>query len=222
MTAFPFAIVGFDLDGTLLDTSGDLTAAVNHTLALAGRPPLSREEVISHIGGGTKLMLQQGLAQSGGVDTDAFKGLYRELLRYYETNIAVHTRPYPGMIDMLDALDERGVIYAIVTNKFEGLARKLLSELGFLERFCTVLGADTLGVANAKPSPAPIHEMIARCGGGRAVFIGDSAFDIEAARAAGVTSVAVSFGFLHGPVEMLNADHNIDNFSELVPLLAGL
>ncbi|MFX5747712.1 HAD-IA family hydrolase, partial [Acinetobacter baumannii] len=80
------------------------------------------------------------------------------------------------------------------------LAVKALSELGLADRFFTIIGGDTLGTANAKPSPAPIHAMIARGGGGRAAFVGDSIYDIQAAQNAGIPSVAVSFGFLLGPV----------------------
>jgi phosphoglycolate phosphatase len=222
MTDFPFAIVGFDLDGTLVDTSGDLVAATNHALALAERPLLTQDHIKPMIGDGAKHMLEQGLAGSGGYESDAFKPLYRALLNYYEANISVHSRPFPGVAEALDALAARGVKLAIVTNKFERLAIKLLGDLGLLERFETVIGGDTLGKQNAKPSPAPIHEMITRLGGGRAVFIGDSKYDIMAAKAANVPSVAVSFGFLLEPVEAMDADHIIDSYDELIPLLATI
>lgn len=222
MAKFPFMIVGFDLDGTLIDTSGDLTASVNHALALVNRPPLSEAQVRPMIGLGAKYMLEQGLAASGGLPADDFKPLYRALLTYYEAHVSVYSRPFPGLLAVLDNLDEIGVRYAVVTNKFENLARKLLDELNLSSRMAAILGADTLGIENAKPSPAPIHEMIKRCGGGRAAFVGDSIYDVIAAKGADVTSVAVSFGFLHQPVAELGADHIIDHFDELVPLLAEL
>lgn len=218
----PFDIVGFDLDGTLLDTSADLTAAVNHTLARAGKPPLTVDEVKPMIGGGAKLMLQHGLKAAGGIADDEFKPLYRELLRYYEANISCHTRLFPGGEAMLDELDAMGIRYGVVTNKFESLAVKLLGELGLLDRMVTVIGGDTLGPERAKPKADPIHELIARCGGGRAVFIGDSIYDTMAARAAGIPSIACSFGFLMHSLEEMNADAVIDHFDELIPQLHAM
>ena len=222
MEKIPFDIVGFDLDGTLLDTSGDLAAAVNHALAMAGRPPFTVEQVKPMVGGGAKMMLEKGLEASGGMPADEFKPLYRALLSYYEANIAVHTHPYPGLLSVLDQFDVWGVKYAIVTNKFESLASKALDELGLLDRMATVIGGDTLGAGNSKPSAAPIHEMISRCGGGRAVFIGDSIFDTMAARNAGIPCVACSFGFLMHSLDEMNADAAIDHYDELIGVLRGL
>ena len=222
MLDFPFDIIGFDLDGTLLDTSADLTAATNHALALAGRTPLTQGQVKPMIGLGAKHMLEQGLLATGGVPADEFKPLYRALLRHYEDNIAVHTRPFDGALAVLDQLDSLGVRYGVVSNKFESLATKVLCELDLLNRMAFVIGGDTLGKENAKPSGAPIFEMVKRCGGGRAAFIGDSIYDVMAAKNAGVPSVAVSFGFLHQPVEELGADMIIDHYDELIGMLQAL
>jgi phosphoglycolate phosphatase len=216
---FPFDIIGFDLDGTLVDTSGDLTAAVNHVLESVGRPLLSPETVKQYIGGGAKLMLQKGLEATGGIPDNDFKPLYRQMLAYYEANVSVHSRPFDGALAVLDALDDMGVRYAVVTNKFESLAVKLLTDLNLAQRMGCILGADSLGKENAKPSGAPIFEMIKRCGGGRAAYIGDSIYDMMAAKNASVPSVAVSFGFLHGPVEDMGADAVIDHFDGLLDCL---
>ena len=216
---FPFDIIGFDLDGTLVDTSGDLTAAVNHVLESEDRPLLSPETVKQYIGGGAKLMLQQGLEATGGIPDNDFKPLYRQMLAYYEANVSVHSRPFDGALAVLDKLDDMGVRYAVVTNKFESLAVKLLTDLNLAHRMGCILGADSLGKENAKPSGAPIFEMIKRCGGGRAAYIGDSIYDMMAAKNASVPSVAVSFGFLHGPVEDMDANAVIDHFDELLDCL---
>ena len=221
MTAFPFDIVGFDLDGTLFDTSGDIAAALNHALALAGRPVLSVEAVKPLIGLGSRNLLEQALELSGGSAADVAQ-LNAELLRYYEANIARTTAPFPGLLDAMAALDARGVKIAVVTNKIEARAAQLVGELGMTHRFATLIGGDTMGEGNAKPSALPIREMIRRCGGGRAAFVGDSIFDIIAAKNAGIPSVAVSFGFLMQPVEELGADAVIGHFDELVPALERL
>lgn len=220
MSDFPFRIVGFDLDGTLIDTAGDLTAAVNHALSLLDRAPLTEAEVRPMIGLGAKHMLEQGLLATGGVPEGAIERLYPELLRFYGAHITVHSRPFPGLIEALDRLDALGVRTAVATNKAEGLARQLLGELGLANRFVAIIGGDTLGVR--KPSPEPIRAMIGQSGGGPTAFLGDSIYDVMAAKAAGVTSIIVGFGFLDRPVEEFGADRVIDHFDELVPLLETL
>ncbi|KQN25796.1 phosphoglycolate phosphatase [Sphingomonas sp. Leaf33] len=222
MNQNPFAIVGFDLDGTLIDTSGDLAAAVNHALDIAGRAPLTREQVTSMIGGGAKHMLAQALEATGGCGAEEFRAYYKALLAYYGDHLSVYSRPFPGAIAALDALAARGVRLAVVTNKFERFATRLLSDLGLAERFACVIGGDTLGPGSAKPSPAPIHTMIDRLGGGRAAFVGDSIYDVQAAQAADVPAIAVSFGFLLGPVEAMGADAVIDDYAQLIPTLDAL
>ncbi len=227
-TRFPFQIVGFDLDGTLLDTSGDLAAAVNHALALAGRAPLGLEVIRPMIGGGARLMLQRGLEASGGSDEALLDKLFGALIAYYTANIDAHTEPFPGLLSALDVLASSGVRLGVVTNKREALAVKLLERLGMASRFDCIIGGDTMGPGRAKPHPAPIHEMIARCsmnagGGGIATaFVGDSHFDIEAAKNAGIRSVAVSFGFLDRAVELLGADAVIDHYDDLIAALSNL
>jgi phosphoglycolate phosphatase len=148
------------------------------------------------------------------------------MLSYYEANVSVHSRPFDGALDLLDRLDAMGVRYAVVTNKFESLAVKLLTDLNLAHRMGCILGADTLGKENAKPSGAPIFEMVKRCealgSGGRAAYIGDSIYDVMAAKNANVPSIAVSFGFLHGPVEDMGADAIIDHFDDLIPTLQNL
>lgn len=223
MTDLRFAIVGFDLDGTLLNTLDDLGAALNHALALAGRPLVPVERVSDLIGGGARKMLDRALAQTGGVPPEAeVAALHGELLAYYRAHIAVHSRLYPGGEAMLQGLARRGVKVAVVTNKLESLAVQLLDELGLSPRLATIIGGDTLGPGRAKPAPDLLHEMVARLGGGPAAFVGDTTFDTRAAAAAGLPCVAVRFGFNDVPVETMGASAVIDHFDELIPVLATL
>lgn len=220
MTAIRFATVGFDLDGTLLDTSRDLGVALNHALASIGRPAVPDAQVMNLIGGGSGLMLRRALALTGGEDGVDFDALRQVLLTHYEANIAVHTALYPGGAAMLDALDERGIKIAMVTNKPQHLAVKLLGELDLLDRFACVIGGG--GGYPLKPAPDALHAMVERSGGGAAAYVGDTTFDTGAARAAGLPCVAVSFGFNDKPVHELGAEAVIDHFDALIPMLATL
>jgi len=223
MTDFPFAIVGFDLDGTLLDTLGDLAAGVNHTIGLEGRAPIATEHVRHLVGGGSKKMLFRALEESGGaVSESRFEELSAILIEFYTANIAVHTRLYPGGAAMLDGLASRGVRLALVTNKLEHLAVELLGQLGLSERFYTIIGGDTLGPGRSKPQRDLLDLMIARGGPGRAAYVGDTTYDTRAAKAAGLPCVGVSFGFNDVPVDQMGASAVIDHFDELIPTLERL
>ena len=215
----PFQIVGFDLDGTLLDTSRDLGAAVNHALALIGRESVAHEAISGLIGGGARLMLQRALMLTGGAQDIDQDRLFAQLLGYYETHIADYTEPYPGAVAMLDKLAEAGIKLAVVTNKREPMARLPFDTLGLSARFTCIIGA---GRYSLKPAPDALLAMVRDCGGGRAAYVGDTTFDTRAAKAAGLTSVAVSFGFIDAPIAELGADAVIDHFDQLVPTLARL
>ncbi|MBH1991900.1 MAG: phosphoglycolate phosphatase [Sphingomonadaceae bacterium] len=217
--SIPFDIVGFDLDGTLIDTSGDLAAAVNYAIATIGRPAFPVASIHPFVGKGAKVMLQRALDASGGYDEAMLTKLLPVLLDYYEQNLAIHSVPYPGLLAAMDALTAAGVKLAICTNKAERFTIPLMHQIGLSDRFASIVGGDTVGVA--KPDPAPIHAMIERAGGGRAIFVGDTINDIAGARNAGIPNIAVSFGFLDGLVEDLEADAIIHHFDELAPLLAG-
>lgn len=222
MSDFPFAAVGFDLDGTLLETHRDLGAAVNHALALGGFDPVPADHASDLIGGGAKIMLARAVDQQGGLPEDKFRRLYKEMLGYYSENNAVHTRPYPHAVETLDALAERGVKMAVVTNKFESFARQILTTLDLADRFETIIGGDTMGKGRAKPEPDSVIEARARCGGGRLAFIGDSSYDVRAARAAQVPVVAAAYGYCDKPPHELGADAVIESLAGLISTLETL
>jgi phosphoglycolate phosphatase len=220
MTDFPFDVVAFDLDGTLADTAPDLTASLNHALGVLGRAAVPQESVRHMVGHGARALLEKGLAATGIMTPALVDEGFPIFLDYYERNIAVGTRPYPGVEAAMDALAAQGVRVAVCTNKLEGLARELIEALGWTNRFAAILGGDTLPVR--KPDPAPLLETIARSGGGRAAFVGDSITDTDTARAARIPCVAVSFGFSDRPPEQLGADILIDHFDALIPALERL
>lgn len=220
MTTNPFTTIGFDLDGTLLDTSRDLGAALNHALAQIGRAPVPDHAVSGLIGGGSRLMLGRALELTGGADGVDEEALYPTLLAYYEANIAVHTALYPGGAQMIDDLRAAGVRLALVTNKPHRLAEKLLDALGLTSRFDWIVGGGN-GYP-LKPAPDVLLAMGERLGGGPAAYVGDTTYDTRAAKAAGMPCIAVSFGFNDAPPSQLGATAVIDHFDELVPALSRL
>lgn len=227
MTKTPFDAIGFDLDGTLLDTFRDLGAAVNHALRLGRFEAVSVESSKDLIGGGAKIMLARAVEAQGGLPADEFKRLYKAMLAYYEAHNAVHTVPYPGVRETLAELAAQGVRMAVVTNKFESFARNVLTQLDLIGAFETVIGGDSMGKGAdgqflAKPHPAPVIAAHETTGKGRFVFIGDSTYDVRAARGAGVPVVAAAYGYCDRPPHDLGADAVIDSFGALIPALHGL
>lgn len=220
MGRIPFDIVIFDLDGTLADTAADLAAALNHVLGELGRASITIENVRRMVGNGVRALLRRGLDATGEVNEALIDRALPVFLEYYELHIADYSRPFDGVETALTALQANGVSLAICTNKPEGLTMDLLAALGWQGRFAGVVGGDTL--PQRKPDPAPVHEAIARAGGGRAAFVGDSITDTTAARAAGIPCVALTFGFSDRPANELGATALIDHYDQLLPTLERL
>jgi len=227
MSDFPFQVVGFDLDGTLLDTFRDLGEAVNHALKLGGFKAVPVDSSKDLIGGGAKIMLSRAVEAQGGLPADEFKALYKAMLGYYSEHNAVHSAPYPHAREVVAELTARGVRMAVVTNKFEEFARSILTQLDFIAPFETVIGGNTMGKGPAgtylaKPQPEPLIEAQKRCGGGSFAFVGDSTYDVKAARAAGFPVIGAAYGYCDMPPDELGADAVIDSLDGLIPALEGL
>ncbi len=216
MTEIAFDIVGFDLDGTLVDSSADLAAAVNHALGTIGLAPHGIEEIKRYVGKGTRIMLERAMKASGDFTPERLDALTPVLMEYYDANLVNHTRPYPGALHAIEVLRARGVKVAICTNKFERFTLPMLDRLNIAHLFDAVIGGDTVG--QAKPHPEPLQAMAERAGGGRCVFLGDTSNDIDGAKNAGMASIAVSFGFVDASAE-LGADAILHRFDDLVPML---
>ena len=213
----------FDLDGTLADTSADLIAAANGALAAAGLgTPLdpARDKSLAFAGG--RAMLREGLARLEAQDEAEVDRLYPRLLEIYAGKLAVHTRTYEGAEAALERLAADGWRLGICTNKPERLALLLIDELGLGRHFAALLGADSLPVR--KPDPRHLLETIARAGGvpERAVLIGDTASDREAARAAGVPCVLVGFGPDGAAVAALEPEALLAHYDDLPDVLDRL
>ena len=215
------ATIVFDLDGTLVDTAPDLTAAANHVFGLIGLAAISPAQLRPLIGHGSRAMIEEGLRLHGVATTpDEVTRLHDLFFPYYADNIAVLSRPFEGIPAALDALARAGARLAVCTNKMEGLSKSLLVQLGLDDRFAAIAGRDTFD--ECKPAPGHLTRTIAMAGGhpGRAVMVGDSQTDIATAAAAGIPSIGVTFGYTSVPVRELGPTAAIDHYDELMGALA--
>ena len=209
--------VVFDLDGTLADTSGDLLAAANACFRDMGAGDLLTLQTDTGVAlRGGRAMLRLGMERLGRAGDEAtIDRYYPVLLEAYAQAIDVHTVLYPGAMAAVECLSAEGYRVAICTNKPERLARILLERLGVLGAFQALTGADTLAVR--KPDPEHLRETVRRAGGdpARALMVGDTVTDHDAARAAGVPSVLVGFGPGGAAVAALKPEAVIAHYDEL-------
>ena len=220
------ATVVFDLDGTLVDTAPDLTAATNHALSPLGLKPLSVTALRPYIGHGSKAMIAAGLrlANISIGDQAELVRLHDRFLEFYAENAASASRPYDGIPELLEALSAAGARLAVCTNKIERLSKLLLRELALLDKFAAVAGRDTFAVC--KPEPGHLLGAIALAGGRkeRAVMVGDSEVDFATAEAAGIPVIGVTFGYTPRPVHELAREIAvaavIDHYREFPSALA--
>lgn len=210
----------FDLDGTLLDTAPDLHATLNHCLETAGRPIVTLDSVKHMVGQGARVLLERGMTATGGMpDTEYFEDLVTLFFSYYEQHLTDHCYPYDGLLALLPQLKAKNCELAICTNKPEAFALKIIKDLDLASYFPVITGGDSFEMR--KPHPGHVLKTLERMTlqTGPAVMIGDTHNDIDAANAAGITSIAVSFGYSDTPAIELGADFVIDHFDELSDVL---
>lgn len=213
----------FDLDGTLADTAPDLCHTMNVILDRHGRAPVPQDRVRHLVGGGARLLMERGFMETGAPAPEAqLDEAFHQFIGYYSDHIADHSVLWPGVRDNLERLAARGVPMAVCTNKLEGLARQALEALGISGFFPVVVGGDTLSVK--KPDPEHLFEALRQLGhpADAAIMVGDSSPDIDAALAAGLPSIALSFGYTRVPVEELGASVVIDHFDDFPAALKQL
>ncbi|MCV2893963.1 HAD-IA family hydrolase [Lentibacter sp. XHP0401] len=205
----------FDLDGTLADTSGDLLAAANACFRQMGEGDVLTPADAGVALRGGKFMLRAGLERLGRPDEAVIEAYYPVLLAAYGEALDTHTVFYDGALEAVEALKSDGFGVGICTNKPEGLAVELMHRLGALDRFASLVGADTLAVR--KPDPEPLFEAARRAGGApeRCLLVGDSDTDRNTARAAGVPSVLVTFGPSGEDMAALEPEALLHDFADL-------
>jgi phosphoglycolate phosphatase len=215
----PPRAVLFDLDGTLVDSAPDLCNAVNRVLADLGRPPVALSRLRQVVSKGGRAMLAVALPD---FDAEAREDLLVPFLAHYGEALANDSLVFEGVDALLAALDARGIAWGIVTNKPEGLARGVVEGFGWTTRCKVLVGGDTL--PQRKPDPAPILFACQQLGiaPADAIYVGDDLRDIEAARAAGMPSVAALWGYRepHEDPSQWGADHAFEGAAAL--LASGL
>ena len=205
----------FDLDGTLLNTIEDLGEAVNHALSLHGYPLHSLEEYRGMVGHGVRNLVMQALPKELQADESLIDTCLAQFKDYYTAHIDVHTRPYPGMVEVVQQLHAQGVKLAIASNKFQSGTETLIAEFFPGIPFVAVLG-NRPGYP-LKPDPEIVGEVLRQASASPAqtVMVGDSLTDMKTASNGGIRGIAVSWGYralepspayalVHSPSELLS------------------
>lgn len=213
--------VFFDLDGTLIDTAPDFHTVINAMLVEAGRAPLPYAAVRAQVSNGARAVVQTAFGEAPG--DSGFDARLNAFLDRYVAHLTVGTQLFPGMAALLDQLDARGVPWGIVTNKPARFTEPLLAGLGLAARVGPVLCPDH--VQARKPDPEGLLKAAAAVGVAPAqcVYVGDHERDIAAGRNAGMTTVAVLFGYLDADEDPYRwrADYYVADAGELGRLLLG-
>ena len=213
----------FDLDGTLVDTAPDLTAALNKVLDDAGHRSVPLSEVTHLVGDGARALVERGFDMVGApLAGVALEAQIESFIAYYGAHLADESRPYEGVEETLQALHDEGARLGVCTNKRAHFSQRLLDEIGLARYFAAIAGGDSLPVK--KPDPRHVLAAIEWAGGQPecAVMVGDSLKDMEAARGAGVACVAVAYGYGANAATLAAADAVIATFAELPGVLARL
>lgn len=209
-------IVLFDLDGTLVHSLPDIAAAVDATLVALDLPPAGEAQVALWVGRGVKVLLASALEQATGAPPPL--ELQAVALAVFEPAYSAcccqHTYAYPGVVEGLAGCHALGLRLGVVTNKPLAMTEQILQHLDLRRYFAVVLGGDSL--PQRKPDPTPLRVAVTRLGGGRAVMVGDSRHDVQAARAAGLAAIVVPYGYQGGePIAAAQPDAVVASLAEL-------
>ncbi len=212
-----FDTVLYDLDGTLIESAKDMQVAVSKVLADHGLPPATEEDMRKFMGQGSKVTMDRAFRKyDRPLDDVALSAVTREFVRYYEADPISNTFAFPGVAEVVARFGKLGLKQGVCTNKFERPSRIILEHLKLMPPITDVAGADTFAPIR-KPDPRHILMLLERMGGkkDRAVMVGDSIHDVEAAHAAGLPAVLVSWGYTDKPAGELGAEGVIERFGDL-------
>lgn len=218
-----YDLIIFDLDGTLANTAPDLIGTLNRITKQYALTPIGMDDFGQIIGHGARAMIKRAFELNNKpLDDETLEVLFAAFLVDYSANIANETTLFEGVLDAMDKLSIQGFKFALCTNKTEGMARLLLDELKVTGRFKSITGGDSFEFR--KPDARHLIET-ARLAGyeiSKAIMIGDSAADINAAINAGIPSVAVTFGYSDTPISSLGATNIINHYSDLTQAIESI
>ena len=208
----------FDLDGTLIDSLGDIHAALNDVLQLRNAPPLSLATVRGLIGKGSANLVRRALtAQNLAIDEASCASALADFLRLYSTNSAKLTTIFDGAIDSIDRLQDGGFCLGICTNKPLAPTKTVLDQFGLTRVFDTIVGGDQL--ASHKPDPAMLFHSMACLGTTSCLLVGDSEIDRETAAVAGQPFALFTEGYRINSIETLNPEYYFNEYGELLNIV---
>ena len=211
----------FDLDGTLVDSAPDIHSSVAKLLEANGRQPIVLETIRTFIGNGVPKLVERVMRHSNiEYSKEAHARLTEELIKFYMDDPTSKTTLYPGVVDVLVALKERGFILGVCTNKIHKISLQVLEGLGIEGFFSSVIGGDSL--PTSKPDPAMLLASIKELGAKKIVYVGDSEIDAETAVAANVPFVIYTKGYLKTPLSEVPHKAQFDDYANLPEILRSL
>lgn len=189
----PEAIL-FDLDGTLADTAPDLGGAANLLRVEQGLPPLSLEYLRPHASAGVRGLLAAGLNITP--DDADYPAMQQRFLAHYENNLCIGTRLFQGIPELLEAIEERGIRWGIVTNKVARFTLPLVQALGLDRRTACIISGDSASRPKPFPDPLQLASVSIGIDTARCIYVGDDERDVIAGRSAGMKSIIALWGYL--------------------------
>ncbi|MDO9948418.1 phosphoglycolate phosphatase [Glaesserella parasuis] len=218
-----FKLIGFDLDGTLVNSLPDLALSLNSAFAEVGLPQASEELVLTWIGNGADVLFAKGKEWTGKADEfsqDELAQIKRRFGYFYGENVCNISKLYPNVKDTLEALKAQGYILAVVTNKPTKHVLPVLQAFKIDHLFSEALGGQSL--PQIKPHPAPLYYLCGKFGlyPHEMLFVGDSKNDILAAKAAGCKSVGLTYGYNYNiPISESEPDYVCEDFAEILKVI---
>lgn len=220
-----FKLIGFDLDGTLVNSLPDLALSLNSAFAEVGLPQAPEELVLTWIGNGADVLFAKGMEWTGKADDfsqEELAQIKRRFGYFYGENVCNISKLYPNVKETLESLKAQGYILAVVTNKPTKHVLPVLQAFKIDHLFSEALGGQSL--PQIKPHPAPLYYLCGKFGlyPHEMLFVGDSKNDILAAKAAGCKSVGLTYGYNYNiPISESEPDYVCEDFAEILKIVKG-
>ncbi len=226
MITLPKTTILYDLDGTLIDSAPDLSRSINHMLISMGKDRFDDDTIHHWVGNGSQVLVKRALVGKRDfdedIDSELFDKAFKIFMDHYRDNLCNGTYLYPSVQNTLEKLKKYKYKQVIVTNKPAEFVQPIIDKLGIDEYIDYFIGGDSLSVK--KPDPAPLLHIckkfeleISEC-----IMIGDSRNDILAAKACGMDSIAVSYGYNYGEdISIYDPSVTVDKLSDIIPIVTG-